>query len=105
MRAYGIPRILHSGTSPACRSRHPERAIALLLMATAWACADSTTAASTKPYPVILRPTSDTAQTGVVGRLAGSNPSVIVLDQNGEPLGGVRVEFSATGLPGGFVDT
>ena len=105
MHAYGIPRILHGGTSPAGRSRHAERAIALLLMATAWACGDSTTAASTKPHPVILRPTSDTVQTGVVGTFAGSNPSVIVLDQDGAPLAGVRVEFSSAGLPGGFVDT
>jgi hypothetical protein len=37
--------------------------------------------------------------------LAGSNPSVIVLDQHGVALGGVHVEFTSTALPAGFVDT
>lgn len=103
MHARRIPRITHRRTSPARRARYPARAIGLISIAAFWSCRDST-APDTAPHPAILRATSDTVQQGVVGSTAASNPSVIVLDQNGAPLGGVRVEFSSTGLPGGFVD-
>ena len=104
MHAHGNLRILRRGASPARRNPHRARAIGLVLMATASACGDSTGPAS-KTHPATLRATSDTVQNGVVGKLAGSNPSVIVLDQNGEPLGGVHVQFSAIGWTAGFIDT
>jgi len=104
MHAHCNPRILRRGAGPTRRNPRRAHAIGLVLTAAIWAChGDSTEPASTKPHPVTLRPTSDTVQTGVVGRMAGSNPSVIVLDQHGEPLGGVNVDFSAVGFAGGFV--
>jgi hypothetical protein len=56
------------------------------------ACAPRDEAKSTE-----MRATSATTQTGIVGRVARSNPSVLVVDRTGRPVRRIKIIFAGSG--------
>src|SRR5688572_1652044 len=91
--AAGTPKGSIKGGGPMNAKRISTGAFGTLLIALGVACADSPTA-TPAAVATTLSATSATNIVGVVGSLVTERPSVIVRDQNGAPMPGVRVLFS-----------